>query len=445
MLVVCGMLVAILPAAGCSYEPADLPVVASLSELSTESLRLRQYGSTISIEQVTSSPNKSYLASYESDGLRVYTRIDLPAEEPPDDGFPVVIFLHGWTGIDRAPGYDFYYEKHRDYGEMVAAYVDAGFAVFVPGWRGHGTVNGIPADGLEFMEAFDNGSYLSPVFYAIDVLNLIDGLQTFDEVPLDLDNINLSSHSQGGDVALITLAVAGEGSNVKNEINAASIWAGTFPSRFTQVHTYHPMESSPEAFMSGDGTWTGTATGMDGSNNPNFVFGYPPDWIETVDRTQWTWQIDNWSKPEVNEAVRFKFTQMYNVVNRHVSDVDNASFEMIVQEDNTFDVVHDPVIEDAMAKIGGFHATSYLSEPVVLQHSDRDFYTFPEWNTDLCTRINDSGGQCHDFEYTGNTHALRISTREWFSGPHAIAGFDTALTRDIALFRGENPANIAAP
>jgi hypothetical protein len=133
---------------------------------------------------------------------------------------------------------------------------------------------------------------------------------------------------------------------------------------------------------------------------------------------------------------------MYDAVNRHVSDINNAGFEIIAHEDATFDVVHDPAVAEAMARIGGFHAASYLTEPVVLQHSDRDFYTFPEWNADLCTRINDAGGQCHDFEYTGNTHALRISTREWFSGPGAVAGFNTALARDIALFWGENPAGI---
>ncbi len=433
----------LLPTGGCSPETPPSTTIASLSELSTEALRQRQYQSNITIEHTTDSrPNESFLASYRSDGLRIYTRIDVPTDPPPDDGYPIVIFVHGWAGIERAPEYDFYFKEYTDYAEMVAAYVDAGFVVFVPGWRGHGTVNEVPADGIEFMEFFDNGSYLSPVFYAIDVLNLVDGLQSFAAVPLDLGRINLSSHSQGGDVALLVLAVAGENSKVDNAINAASIWSGTFPSRFTQVHTYHPMESTLQAFMSGDGTWTGTAFGADGGENPNFVFGYPPDWIGTVNRTEWTWQNDIWSDRTVLEAVESKFIQMYDVVNTRVEDINGADFEIVEHPDGTFSVDHDPRVADAMAKIGAYDFEQYLTEPLLLQHSDRDFYSLPSWNAELCRRINNVGGSCWRFEYVENTHGLRTSQRDWFSGPDAVAGFEAALARDIALFHDRSPAEV---
>ncbi len=437
----CGILPILLTAGGCSPNTPPPTTIASLSELSTAALRQRPYRSAINIEQTTNPwPNESFLASYRSDGLRIYTRIDVPTDPPPDDGYPVVIFVHGWAGIERAPDYDFYFNEYTDYAEMVAAYVNAGFVVFVPGWRGHGTVNGVPADGIEFMESFDNGSYLSPAFYAIDVLNLVDGLQSFAAVPLDLGSINLSAHSQGGDVALIVLAVAGENSRVENEINAASIWSGTFPSRFTQVHTYHPMESAPQAFMAGDGTWTGTAVSAAGDENPNFVFGYPPDWIDTVDRTEWTWQNDIWTNRTVLEAVDTKFTQMYAVVNSRVSDINGADFEIVENADGTFSVDHDPRVADAMARIGAYDLEELLTEPLLLQHSDRDFYSLPNWNADLCHRINDAGGSCRQFEYAENTHGLRVSQRDWFSGPDAVAGFETALARDIALFHNRSPA-----
>jgi len=414
--------------------------------LSTDSLRQRQFGSTITVEQVfRREPFESYLASYESDGLRVYTRIDIPDSPQPADGYPVVIFVHGWTGIERAPTYDFYYREHADYREMLESYVDAGFVVLVPGWRGHGTVNDVPADGINFMAAWDNGSYISPVFYAIDVLNLIDSLSTFDRRTLDVNRINLVAHSQGGDVALIALAVAGEGSTLKNEIDNASIWAGTFPSRFTQVHTYHPMESAPQAFMSGDGTWTATASSADGVVNPNFVFGYPADWIETTNIDEWTWQKEIWTKPGVAEAVQFKFAQMYDAINEFVGDIHDARFEMIVADDGSFEVRHDARIAAAMADIGAFHLEEYLSEPLLLQHSDRDFYTLPAWNADLCARVNKIGGACHDFEYPQNTHALRLSSRSWFSDSDARPGFTYAIQRDIALFRGDDPAGIDFP
>lgn len=422
---------------GCGYKaaPAPAPGIASLSALSTAALRERTYGSTIEpIESAGSQAHESWLAAYDSDGLRVYTRIELPLSRQPTEGFPVVIFLHGWVGVERAPAFDFYFGKHRDYEQMIDAYVDAGFVVFVPGFRGHGTVDGVRADGLEYLQAYDNGSYLSPVFYAIDVLNLVDSLHTFDTAPLDLSNVNIVGHSQGGDVALITLAVSGEGSRLDTRINAASIWAGTFAPRFTQAETYHPMESSPEAFLSGDGTWTGTAVGTNGAVNPHFVFAYPADWIETVNPDEWTWQEEVWSKPHVYQAIEFKFRQMYDTVNEYAADIEDAEFLLAVGDGNVFEIQHDQRVAAAMADIGAFHLQEFLTETLVLQHSDRDFYSFPDWNADLCARVNDTGGTCFDFEYPGNTHALRVSDKEWFSPPTATVGFDRALARDIAVF-----------
>lgn len=434
---------------GCADTETDHlsgPGIASLAALSVDSLRSRRYGSSIAvIEPRPNDASDSYLAAYDSDGLRVYTRVDIPLAAPPDDGYPVVVFVHGWIGIGSAPGLDFYYGNENNYGQMIDAYVEAGFAVFTPGWRGHGTVNGVPADGVEYMGAWDNGSYLSPVFYAIDVLNLIDGLDTFAAAELDLRSINTVSHSQGGDVALIALAVAGEGSGVSNDIHATSIWSGTFPSRFTQLETYWPMQKSPEAFMSGDGTWNGTAIGSDGSINERFVFGYPADWIGTINRDEWTWQNDTWSEESVVEAIREKLDQMYTAINTFVEDIDDAEYQLAVGDSGAFAILHDERISAAMQRIGGFDAEQYLSERLALQHSDRDFYSFPEWNADLCSRINAAGGQCYNFEYPENTHSLRVSEHRWFSSARATAGFSYAIQRDIALFRGEDPREVSFP
>lgn len=361
----------------------------------------------------------------------------------PSHGYPVVIFVHGWVGIEGAPLLDFYYDPESNYAQMIDAYVDAGFVVMTPGWRGHGSVNGVAADGIEFMAAWDNGSYISPVFYAIDVLNLLDGLSSVAQ--LDLSRINLVAHSQGGDVALIALAVAGEGSKVTNEIHAASIWSGTFPTRFTQLETYWPMQASREAFLCGDGTWNGTAIGADESVNPSFIFGYPSDWIGSPNAGDWTWQNDTWNLPSVVDAWAVKLDQMYGAVNKYVAEIDDASYSIAVIPGARPQVSHDPRVIEGMREIGAFHKPQFLTEPLALQHSDRDFYSFPEWNADLCRRINQAGGDCHDFGYKGNTHSLRISEHAWFSGNHSEPGFSYALQRDIALFRGENPAGVSFP
>ena len=224
------------------------PQLDSLNALSIETLRSRRYLSKLQIETElgsASAPNSytrffsadgsavygTYLAAYLSDGLRVYTRLDIPAGPVPARGFPVVIFVHGWVGEEAAPAYDFGYKPDSAMSEVLDAYVDAGFVVLTPGLRGHGAVNGVTAEGLEFLSAWDNRSYLSPIFYAIDVLNLLEGVQSLAEIDwrahsyseadnftVDLSRINIAGHSQGGDAVLTALAIAGEGSRVNNRV-----------------------------------------------------------------------------------------------------------------------------------------------------------------------------------------------------------------------------------
>jgi len=418
------------------------PTIKSLNDLSINTLRQRSFGSSISIEaQPAHNDHDTFIASYQSDGLRVYSRIDVPASPVPEAGYPVVLFVHGWAGIEAAPASNFYLDDDSNYQAMIASYVEAGFVVFTPGWRGHGTVNGVPADGIEFMRAWDNGSYLSPVFYAIDVLNLLDSLSTFDNARLDLEKVNVVAHSQGGDVALLALAIAGEGSGVATGISSASIWSGCFPARFTQLEIYAPMQRSPEAFLAADGTWTGTATGESGATNPNFVFGYPADWIGTPHVDEWTWQRDTFSMPTVADVLEMKLGEMYGAINEYVDDIDDAEYQVIRSPGSRVEIVHDDRVRVAMSKIDAFFMEQYLTEPLALQHSDRDFYSFSEWNADLCARVNRAGGTCHDFEYVGNTHSLRLSENAWFSGADAVPGFETAIRRDIALFRDDDPVS----
>ena len=119
--------------------------------------------------------------------------------------------------------------------------------VLTPGWRGHGTVNGIPAEGFGFMQAWDNGSYISPIFYAIDVLNLIEGIGTINDIDwaswgiqndwkprLDAGRIHINGHSQGGDVALTVLAVSGENSAFKHPLSTGTRCHGCFVTGFEQ-------------------------------------------------------------------------------------------------------------------------------------------------------------------------------------------------------------------
>ena len=447
------------------YQKWANPRLDTLADLSIEALRNRPYGSVIKIESRLDSANDetgysksfsadgspiytSYMTSYQSDGNRVYSRIDIPSSPPPEDGYPLMVFVHGWVGLQDAPTFDFGYKADSLYSRYVDAFVDAGYVVLTPGWRGHGTVNGIQAEGYEFMETWDNGSYISPMFYAIDVLNLIEGIQTIENIDwvhwgieetetprINHRKIHVTGYSQGGDSALTVMAVSGENSTLKNSVFSGSLWSGCFGTRFAQAGIYGPMASTLEAFMSGDGTWTGSAEGRDGSINPNFVFAWPPDWIGTLDTNSpdWSWQVDSWKLKTVAESLEIKFSEMYNAINKNVENINDASFK--IEQDNYGKSIvrHDPRIVEAMHRISAFNYEQYLTEPLLFHHSDQDYYSIPEWNAELSARINSSGGNSHDFIYPENTHSLLISKHEWFSKKGAREGFETMISHDLSL------------
>ncbi len=443
-----------------SSEPSA-PTIRSLSSLSIEALRERRYNSQLRIESVLSSPSapsayaeergapiagsSSYMASYYSDELRVYARIDVPASAVPVDGYPVVLFLHGYIGIEQAPNPDLLNHKASYYSDMLEAYTGAGYLVITPGFRGHGTVSDIAAEGIEYLSTWDAGSYVSPLYYAIDTLNLLEGLNSLTQVNWsefasasvrpNLKKIYVVGHSQGGDVALTVLAVAGENSTVETPIAAASIWAGCIGPRLTQLASYFPMQSTAEAFLDGSGQWTGRAVSNEGEINPNFVFGFPPEWIESPHPEEWTWQNQTWKLPGVSAALELKTTSMYDTFRTKVEDLQGISFKK-AQADNGRDIiVHDPRVIESLAATEAGNFTEFLSEPLVLQFSDRDMYSPPAWNQTLCASINANGQTCDAHLYEGSTHSLKVSDKVWFSPAGTKPGFPTAIARDLALFR----------
>lgn len=455
-----------------TVQPSEVQIVGStltlnsLSDLSVESLRSRNYSSTLKIEKLLSTTNTdndytnyyfssssqyhTYLASYPSDGLNLYTRIDVPNTQVPEQGYPVVMFVHGWIGADKAPSYDFNYNANTNYADVIDSYVKAGFIVLTPGLRGHGTINNIPADGMDYMQRWDNPSYLAPMFYTIDVLNLLAGMSTLEsidwqtvnnlqsEIKIDTSNINITGHSQGGDVVLTALAVSGEGSTITTPFNAGSIWAGCFLPPLEQALLYGPMGNTAQAFLSGDGTWTASAVGKNGEINHNFRFAYPADWIGTPDNSanNWTWQKDTWGVTSVKESLIPRFNTMYDTLNAHVDDLQNVSFDTKVVDNGQVEFIHHPKVFAQYQKIGGFNSPQYLTEPIALHHSDRDYYSPSIWNERLVSKINARGGNATSYEYIGNTHSLKVSDKTWFSPRETKAGFNDMLNHNIKLFTG---------
>jgi dienelactone hydrolase len=125
---------------------------------------------------------------------------------------------------------------------------------------------------------------------------------------------------------------------------------------------------------------------------------------------------------------------MYSALNKHVEDIDGATFALDAAANGRPIIRHDPHISSLMDRIGAYHAPQLLTEPLHFHHSDRDYYSPPEWNTDLVSRINAQGGAAKSFVYPGNTHALQQSPHDWFSEGEVVAGFETMLDRDLRLF-----------
>lgn len=419
------------------------PDIPDLSVLSISHLRNRQYGSKfVKPEAIDNNSDgySSFMLSYKSDGLTNYARIDIPQKPVPVTGYPVLLYSHGWVGIENAPSFNFFLDQKGSQAKYIDSLAKQGYVVVTPGWRGHGTVNNIPAQGIEFMQRWDNASYISPIFYAIDMLNALDSIQFITTLKSGLSPINidphkvfLSGHSQGGDTALLVLAIAGESSTVKQQISAASIFSGCFLPRLEQGKLYSSMSSTPQAFLAGDGRWTSKATGYTGQVNPDFQFGFPADWIGTPNPADWTWQNKTWSTSTVKQAFKKKYDEMYSILH-----TDHLTVDFYTSQTNDMGrtvIQHPNHIKVAYAATSPIYYPQYLQEPLVLHHSDRDYYSPPKWNRELVQTILKSGGSAVNFEYPGNTHSLTISQHKWFSENYNQTGLNQMITHDINWFK----------
>ncbi len=169
--------------------------------LAIEQMRQQTYpGSDIVIEE-TLAPGVNYdryLASYQSEGLKIFALLTVPRGERPESGWPVIIFNHGYIPPDQ-------YRTTERYVAYVDGFARNGYIVFRPDYRGHGDSEGEPS-----------GAFTSPA-YAIDVLNATVSMQRYPEA--DPDRVGMWGHSMGGTLTLRAMVVV-------QEIKAGVIWAG---------------------------------------------------------------------------------------------------------------------------------------------------------------------------------------------------------------------------
>jgi dipeptidyl aminopeptidase/acylaminoacyl peptidase len=200
--------------------------IQKIAPISIKGLQQRLYKSEVKFEK-NLEDTKTYISkliSYKSDSLKIYALVTTPKLQKLKNGFPILIFGHGFhpepkkygvsakTGKDWRPG-DYY----RGLPEVFA---ENGYIVITPDYRGHNV-----SEGFEFTQT----NYLASSYYAIDVLNLISTLNSFENA--NSEAIFYLGHSMGGDVGLKVLLAT-------NQIKAASIWSGVSASINEQVLYY---------------------------------------------------------------------------------------------------------------------------------------------------------------------------------------------------------------
>lgn len=218
--------------------------------LSIEYMRSQEYpGSEITIEQTLPSGSNysKYIASYKSDGLKIYALLTVPSGVPPkENGWPVVIFNHGYIPPTQ-------YRTTEKYIAYADAFSRNGYIVLKSDYRGHGNSEG---------EA--TGSYGSPG-YTIDILNAISSIKKYENV--DPEKIGMWGHSMGGHITLRSMVIS-------KDIKAGVIWAGVVASYPDLINRWRRSTSSitPSPLPSGARRWRQTLIEQFGApeKNPSF-------------------------------------------------------------------------------------------------------------------------------------------------------------------------------
>lgn len=194
-------------------KPATQKQSQTLESLTITAMREKAYpGSELKIEETLEDGENyhQYIASYQSDGLKIYGLLTVPTGDKPKDGWPAIIFNHGYIPPTQ-------YRTTERYVAYVDAFAINGYVVFKADYRGHGSSEGQP-----------EGVYYSPG-YTVDVLNALSSVKKLQNpsapngrsgLLVDTNRIGMWGHSLGGNITLRSLVVK------SNDIKVAVIWGG---------------------------------------------------------------------------------------------------------------------------------------------------------------------------------------------------------------------------
>ena len=231
-----------------SGSPSPAPVAAqpTLVPLAIDAMRQREYpGSDLAIEQTLApgSNYRRYIASYQSDGLKIFALLTVPDGPRPATGWPVIIFNHGYIPPTV-------YRTTERYVAYVDAFARNGYIVFKPDYRGFGSSQGTAVS-----------AYYAPDD-TVDVLNAVTTMQRY--ATADPNRIGMWGHSMGGNITLRALVI-------DPRIKVAVIWAGVNATYKDLMENWHPTggETVSSSFV-GTGRQSLVATFGTPEQNPGF-------------------------------------------------------------------------------------------------------------------------------------------------------------------------------
>lgn len=187
-------------------------------------LREKSYpGSDLVIEETLAdgSNYKRYIASYYSEGLKIYGLLTIPVGNMPSGGWPAIIFNHGYITPES-------YTPTANYVSYVDAFARSNYVVFKPDYRGNGKSDGQP------------GSAYFSSNYDIDDLNAISSIKKNSNV--NPNKIGVWGHSLGGHITLVDMVTS-------SDIKVAVIWGGVVGSYQDIIYNWQHRVSyqpSPE-------------------------------------------------------------------------------------------------------------------------------------------------------------------------------------------------------
>jgi uncharacterized protein len=289
--------------------PTGIPTpMGELFPMSIAAMRAREYpGSQITIEsELTAAASyHRYYAYYLSEGWKIYGLLTVPNGEPPEGGWPALVFNHGYIEPSA-------YKTTERYVAYVDRLARAGYVVFRIDYRGH-----------DRSEGQARGAYGDPG-YTVDVLNAVASLKQFPEV--NPERIGMWGHSMGGYLTLRAMVIS-------KDIKAGVIWSGVVGSYPEMLYAW-PSDVAPNP---------GDPDSEDGWRQAWVTrFGSPPqnpDFWDSVSATSYLKDLSGPVQIQVSEQDADVPVEFSRALARRIEEACGQE-ELVIYPDDNHDLEH---------------------------------------------------------------------------------------------------------